>query len=289
MRCPGSGAPPPRGPGAREPLAVGGCRPGGAHLRCDGKAAPLPRPGPPRIALLAGTAEARAVAALLAAEGVDALASLSGATREPAALPIPARSGGFGGEAPFADWLRDEGIGAILDATHPFATAMAHRAVRVARRLGLPHRRLLRPGWTERPGDRWTRIGREEEAAAVIPPGATVFLATGPGTVGRFAGLDASLVCRRIDPPEEPFPLAGRWLVGRPPFTVEGEVALLTDLRVDWIVARDAGGAGSRPKLDAARALGLPVALIDRPPQPPGPHATSPEEAMAWIRALRPA
>ena len=239
-----------------------------------------------RVALLAGTAEARAVAHALAAEGFDAVASLAGATREPEPLPVPTRRGGFGGEAAFAEWLAAERIGAVLDATHPFACAISRRAARVAAAMDLPHRQLLRPGWTPGPGDRWTRAAREEDAAGVVPPGATVFLATGLGSVARFAGLDARLICRRIDPPAEPFPLRGEWLVGRPPFDAASEAALFERLGVDWLVVKDSGGEASRPKLDAARALGLPVVVIDRPPQPDCARVATPEEAMAWIRSL---
>ena len=240
-----------------------------------------------RVALLAGTSEARAVAEALAREGVDAVASLAGATREPATLPVPTRRGGFGGAGPFADWLRAEGVGALLDATHPFACAMAHRAARAAAAMGLPHRRLLRPGWSARPGERWTRIAREEDAARVIPAGASVLLATGPRTLARFAGIDARLVCRRIDPPRAPFPLPrGQWLVDRPPFALDAEIETLRRLGIDWLVVKDAGGEASRPKLDAALALGLPVAMIDRPPQPDCGRVESAQEAMAWIRSL---
>ena len=38
---------------------------------------------------------------------------------------------------------------------------------------------------------------------------------------------------------------------------------------ITHVVAKNGGGAGARAKLDAARALGLPVILIDRPQLPP--------------------
>lgn len=240
------------------------------------------------IALLAGTAEARALAAMFADEGVPAAASLAGETRAPAPLAVPTRSGGFGGEAAFADWLRGIGAAAVVDATHPFAAAMSTRAARVARAMGLPHLQVLRPGWREGPGDRWTRVARGEDAARAIPPGATVLLATGRRTLARFAALDARVLCRRIDPPEGPCPLPrGGWLVGRAPFTAAGEAALMERLGVDWVVTKDAGGEGAEPKLLAARALGLPVVMIDRPPQPPCARVATPEAAMGWVRALR--
>ncbi|MEO0905881.1 MAG: precorrin-6A/cobalt-precorrin-6A reductase, partial [Pseudomonadota bacterium] len=81
----------------------------------------------------------------------------------------------------------------------------------------------LRPPWVAEPGDKWIEIGTEAEAAEHIPRGSVVFLGTGRQTLARFANLQGcEVICRQIDPPTEPFPFAGgRYLVGRPPFSVE--------------------------------------------------------------------
>ena len=119
------------------------------------------------------------------------------------------------------------------------------------------------------------------------PPGATVFLATGRQTLERFANLDARLICRRIDALRGPFPLPnGEWMVGRPPFAVEDEVALFRRLGVDWLIVKNAGGEASRSKLDAARILRIPVGMLARPPQPDCARVETVEQAMAWIRSL---
>ena len=236
------------------------------------------------LLLLAGTTEARLLARALAEAGLDAVASLAGATRVPEPLALPTRRGGFGGDAGFERYLDSHPIHAIIDATHPFATRISARTARIARARGLPLLHLLRPPWAPGPGDDWRMIRREEEAAAHIPPGARVFLATGAQSLAGFANLAGrELICRRIDRPETPFPLpGGRWLLGRGPFSVEDEVALFSRLGVDVLVVKNSGGTGSRPKLEAARRLGLPVVMIDRPPPPPGPIATSVEEALGW-------
>ena len=182
-----------------------------------------------RLLLLAGTAEARQIAIGLAAlPQVEAVAALAGATRTPAPLPLPTRIGGFGGEAGFAGWLAAEGIGAVIDATHPFAARITPRTARVCAELGVPHALVQRPPWRAGPGDRWTEVADETAAVALIPPGSTVFLATGRQGLERFAGLTGGRVyCRRIDPPDDPFPFpGGAYVVGRPPFRVEDEVAL---------------------------------------------------------------
>jgi precorrin-6A/cobalt-precorrin-6A reductase len=62
---------------------------------------------------------------------------------------------------------------------------------------------------------------------------------------------------------------------------------LFFDLKVDWLVVKNSGGSASRSKLDAARDLGIPVALIRRPRQPEGPRVTTVSEALAWVRRMK--
>ncbi|MBZ8118559.1 cobalt-precorrin-6A reductase [Roseovarius sp. LXJ103] len=241
------------------------------------------------LLLLAGTGEAQQIATGLAAEGISATVSLAGATRSPKKFPLPTRIGGFGGGTGFEAYLAAESITAVLDATHPFAARISARTHDICAARALPYAQVIRPPWTPSPGDIWTMINaEEEEAEAHIPEGATVFLATGRQTLERFSGLTGRrLYCRQIDPPEGPFPFAGgEFLIGRPPFSVADEVALFKRLGVDWLVVKNAGGALSATKLEAARALQIPVLMINRPPPTPGPILTSVEAALGWARAL---
>jgi precorrin-6A/cobalt-precorrin-6A reductase len=236
--------------------------------------------------LLAGTGEAREVAARLAGQaGVQATASLAGATRIARPLALPTRVGGFGGAAGQEAWLRDFRVTHVIDATHPFATRISHRTAAICARLGIAYLQLLRPGWTAADGDAWTMIDVEAEASGIIPPGTTVFLATGRQTLDAFAGLEGCRVyCRQIDPPDGPFPFPnGEYLIGRPPFSVAEEVALFARLGVDWLVVKDAGGVASATKLDAARHLGVPVLMIRRPPQPDTDRVETADAALDWL------
>lgn len=241
------------------------------------------------LLLLAGTGEARAIANALSQDGIPAVASLAGATRQPAELAIPTRIGGYGDAAGFCDYLQQAGISAVLDATHPFADHMSHRSAAVAAELGLPYAQFLRPEWRPGAGDYWVMLRSEQEAANHIPEGAVVFLATGRQTLQNFANLgNRRLICRQIDPPDAPFPFpGGEYRIGRPPFSVEDEVALFREFGIDWLVVKNAGGVASRSKLDAARILGLPVAMIERPKQPKATRLETVEEAMGWARGLR--
>lgn len=237
------------------------------------------------LLLLGGTGEAREIAAHLRRQ--DAVISLAGATRNPQAQPLPTRVGGFGGAAGFRRYLEGAGITAVLDATHPFAARITARTALICGEMGVPFMQFLRPPWTPEPDDNWVGIETEAEAAAYIPRGSTVFLGTGRQTLAQFANLaGCEVICRQIDPPQQPFPFpGGRFLVGRPPFSVEDEEALFRDLGVDYLVVKNAGGAPSRTKLTAARNLRIPVLMLARPPQGDWPVVDTIEDALEWVRS----
>jgi len=240
-----------------------------------------------RLLLLAGTTEARLIAGALASARIPAIVSLAGATRTPEPLPLPTRIGGFGGAEGFERFLRANSITAVLDATHPFAVAISLRTAAICQMQGVPYVQFLRPSWTPAEGDRWTFLNTEADAARHVPADARVFLATGSQSLDRFAALAGRQVfVRVVDPPHTAFPWPnGQWVVARPPFTLAHECDLFLRLRIDWLVVRNSGGSSSRIKLDAARELDLPVAMLRRPQQPEGPKVSTVSAAVAWARA----
>ncbi len=238
------------------------------------------------VLLLAGTAEARALAAeLTALRGLPVIASLAGAVSAPAALPVPTRVGGFGGDVGFAAWLDAHRPRMVIDATHPFAARIGPRTAAACAARGLPYLRLLRPPWQPEPGEAWVDVPREEDVARVISPGARVFLATGGQRLNRFSGLAGRQVVWRGIDPRDGCPIPGAVFVqGRPPFTEAAERARMTEHRIQWLVTRNAGGDMGRAKLAAARALGVRVAMIARPPAPDAPTVTTVAAALSHIR-----
>ena len=83
-----------------------------------------------------------------------------------------------------------------------------------------------------------------------------------------FAPVDRWFLVRSVDPPEPPVPARMRVLLDRGPFTLDGERALLREHAIDVLVTKNSGGPA--PKLAAARELGVPVVIVERPPLPPG-------------------
>lgn len=238
-----------------------------------------------RILLLAGTGEAMRLAHILNEQGHAVTSSLAGATRSPKALAGQVRSGGFGGDAGFEAWLLQHQPDAVIDATHPFAARVSTRSARICAELGMKYLQLLRPPWPVHLELRQHEVETVAEARKLVPSGSVVFLATGRQTLENFAAFsDCHLICRQIDPPDGPFPFAnGTFLVGRPPFSVADEVALFRELKVDWLIVKNAGGAASYSKIEAAAELQIPVIFLARPPQPEAERVSDLDGVLDWV------
>ena len=245
-------------------------------------------PAPDRLLILGGTAEGRALAAAAARFGasLSVVSALAGVTRAPRLPAGTVRIGGFGGTAGLAAYLREEEIGLLVDATHPFATRISVQAREAAARAGARHLVLVRPPWRPVPGDRWIDAATVEDAAAAIPAAAgRVFLTVGARALAPFAGRDDLwFLVRLVDEPADPIPLARHRLIcARGPFTEDDERALLTTHGIDCLVTRASGGQATAAKLAAARALALPVVMVRRPAPPSGACVSSVADALAWI------
>ncbi len=241
----------------------------------------------PRVLILGGTAEAAALAdALSDREGWQVVTSLAGATRSPAPVSGELRRGGFGGSDGLSTYLADDGIDALVDATHPFAAQISVHAVTAATAVGIPLVRVQRPEWRPEDGDRWADVPDAAAAAAALPRGSRVFLATGRRDLPPFASVDAFFLVRLIDPPAEPLPLADHALtLGRGPFVLDQELELLRHHRIGWLVSKNSGGRGAFPKILAARSLGVHVVMIRRPELPAAPTVVDVSGAMAQLQA----
>lgn len=226
---------------------------------------------PSHVLILGGTAEARELAAVLAARrGLRVTTSLAGRVARPGVITGDVRIGGFGGAEGLADWLREQRVDALVDATHPFAETITANAARAAAATGLPLVVLRRPGWRPGPGDRWHMVTSLGTAADLLPRlGRRVFLTTGRMGLAAFAHLtDLHFVVRSVELPAPPMPPHTEVLLARGPFTVADESELLYDHRIDVLVTKDSGGEATAAKLTAARGLALPVVVVRRPPLP---------------------
>lgn len=240
-----------------------------------------------RLLILGGTSEASLLAAALAQmPQIDATLSLAGRTQAPARAPLPSRTGGFGGAAGLAAYLRGQRFEAVVDATHPFAAQISLNAVAACAEAGVPLVQFSRPAWVAQAGDNWVHVA--DLAGAVAALGVAprrVFL-----TVGRL-GLPAFAVApqhyylvRSIDPIElAQLPPQHRLLRARGPFALADEIALMQQERIDCLVTKNSGGTATQEKLAAARALGLVVVMVERPASSGAACLNALADVLDWI------
>ena len=238
-----------------------------------------------RVLLLGGTTEASRLASSLAQAGVDAVFSYAGRTAAPVAQPLPMRVGGFGGVDGLQAYLLAERFTHVVDATHPFAAQMSHNAVQACAACNVPLLALERPAWQAGIGDVWTRVADMDGALRALPVQPTrIFLAIGRQQVAPFLEHTPHWYLLRLVDPVLDLPAhRGYVVLDRGPFTLAGDRALLQAHGVTHIVAKNAGGTGAQAKLIAARELGLPVILVDRPWIPSRPTVGSVDEVLHWL------
>jgi precorrin-6A/cobalt-precorrin-6A reductase len=235
-----------------------------------------------RVLLLGGTAEARALAELLHPK-VDIISSLAGRVPDPA-LPVgPVRIGGFGGIDGLRDWLVDNDITAVIDATHPFAATITANAAAACGGLDLPHLVLSRPPWDPAGA---TVVASDTEAAEIIANKgySRVFLTTGRSGVAAFSDSDAWFLIRVVTAPDfGSLPRNHELLLSRGPYDYGDERELLRSRGIEVLVTKNSGGTMTRAKLDAASSLGADVLMVQRPALPDGVAVVnSAQDAVAW-------
>jgi precorrin-6A/cobalt-precorrin-6A reductase len=239
------------------------------------------------ILILGGTAEASKLASRLAAQGHRVISSLAGRTLNPATLKGEVRIGGFGGARGLIAYIVKQEVSVLIDATHPFATQISDNAILAAASTKTHFVRLERPAWHAKPGDSWSIVASLEDAVSLIPAKARVLLALGRQHIAPFSRRgDVHFVVRMIDPPEAPLDLVDFELELSKPGKVDDETAFLTTKRLTHIICRNSGGTASYTKIRAARDLGIPVIMIDRPHRPSTHSVADIESVILFVDKL---
>ena len=235
-----------------------------------------------RLLLLGGTSEGTRIAEHLADRpGVTVISSLAGRIAAPSLPAGEVRIGGFGGITGLIDYLAAERIDGVIDATHPFSVQISIHAAEACADAGVPLVAFIRPPWMEVLGDDW-RPAADTEAAARLCSG-RVFLTIGRQEVAAFAKVDAWFLIRAIEMPTGALPAGRQVTLARGPFDVEHEIDLMRSHRIDMVVSKNSGGSSTYAKIVAARTLGLPVVMIERPERPETEQAWDLETIDAWI------
>ena len=200
------------------------------------------------------------------------------------------RVGGFGGIAGLSGYLRHERIGAVVNATHPFAAQMSRHAFEACASAGVPLLVFTRPPWLRQPDDDWREVDDAEGAVAALGAApACVFLTLGRLHLSAFAKAPQHrYLLRAIDPAPEMALLRNvRLIQARGPFDLSEEIKLMRAERVEILVTKNSGAEATAAKIEAARMLRLPVAMLRRPPPTLAKTVVDLADAMAWLDQIR--
>ena len=212
--------------------------------------------------------------------------SLAGRTASPARQGVPVRSGGFGGAAGLANYLVNERIDVLVDATHPYASVISANAMEAARKTDVRFVALRRPPWVAVAGDRWSEVSDVREAVRILGQAPRrVFVTLGRNELTPFKDAPQHhYLIRSVDPVDPLLPLPhANYVTGRGPFSEADDRALITAHGIEVVIAKNSGGAATYGKIAAARALGIAVIILRRPPAAAAPAVESVQDALAWL------
>ena len=215
-----------------------------------------------RILLLGGVTEALAIARTL---GPQHVYSLAGVGRVPTDLTCKVRVGGYGGAEGLAQYIRDEGIDLLLDATHPYAAQISQNAALAAAVSNIPCWALRRPAWVAQPDDDWREVAHWSELVQALKPFKRPLFTLGREPLEHVHEIPEQQfwTLRALDtyPGNERCEVIG----ARGPFLIDEERALFERRRIDVLISKNSGSSATEPKLEVARERGVPVLILKRP------------------------
>ena len=231
------------------------------------------------ILLLAGTKDGRELGRYLSELGHDICLSVTSSYGHELALgSAKAINEAKLNDFELVDFIKDNSITMIIDATHPYAQNASQNAVQAAKVAAIDYLRYERAK-TELPVyDRLYVVADNIAACQLINEQSkwqTIFLTTGSKDLAAFAaniGKHKRVIARIL--PEADVLSEVRTLGFMPrdiiamqgPFSQEMNTIMFKDCQADVIVTKDSGNiGGSDSKVAAAVALGLPLIVIGRP------------------------
>lgn len=232
--------------------------------------------------MFSGTGDGNALAAAVAAQGAPVVVSAAteyGASLAAQDCPGAAIWSGRRGVEARRQALRGSRARVLLDATHPFASAISVQLISLSAELGIPYLRYERPSGLAgaSAGDGVELCDSMEQAAiSAAARGKRIFLATGSKDLAQFLQTPNAEQCdwfARVTAEPEFIQRAldlgiprSRLCAMQGPFSQGFNEALWRDWNIDCVVTKDAGDAGGYgAKLAAARALGIHLIVVKRP------------------------
>lgn len=232
-----------------------------------------------RLWLIGGTQESAELAAAIACNGsipcIISVTTKSARSLYPDAPNLQVWVGRFSNHQQLEEFLQQQQISAVLDASHPYAVEISQNAISISQKLQIPYLRYERPALGEQSNKRVIELDSFDtllagdyltDARVLLTIGyrplplfqtwqtkSTLFARILPSQVALQTALDAGFTSDRL-------------ICLRPPISADLERSLWQQWRIDLVVSKASGSPGGEDiKRSVAAQLDIPLIVVNRP------------------------
>ena len=189
------------------------------------------------------------------------------------------------------EFIRNQGIHLVIDATHPHARLVSEEIQEACGRTGVRLERCLRAEGEQKKARDWVEVDSIQEAVSFLSSvSGVIFATTGSKELEALCQIPdyQKRVYARVLPTSnvlkkcEKLGITGSHLIAmQGPFSTEMNTLFLRQTKAEWLLTKDSGRAGGfQEKMEAARENGTRVVVIRRPEE----DGISLEEAMEVLK-----
>ena len=189
------------------------------------------------------------------------------------------------------EFIRNQGIHLVIDATHPHARFVSEEIQEACGRTGVRLERCLRAEGEQNKARDWVEVDSIQEAVSFLSSvSGVIFATTGSKELEALCQIPdyQKRVYARVLPTSnvlrkcEKLGITGSHLIAmQGPFSTEMNTLFLRQTKAEWLLTKDSGRAGGfQEKVEAARENGTRVVVIRRPEE----DGISLEEAMEVLK-----
>ena len=189
------------------------------------------------------------------------------------------------------EFIRNQGIHLVIDATHPHARLVSEEIQEACGRTGVRLERCLRAEGEQNKARDWVEVDSIQEAVSFLSSvSGVIFATTGSKELETLCQIPdyQKRVYARVLPTSnvlkkcEKLGITGSHLIAmQGPFSTEMNTLFLRQTKAEWLLTKDSGRAGGfQEKVEAARENGTRVVVIRRPEE----DGISLEEAMEVLK-----
>ena len=189
------------------------------------------------------------------------------------------------------EFIRNQGIHLVIDATHPHARLVSEEIQEACGRTGVRLERCLRTEGEQNKARDWVEVDSIQEAVSFLSSvSGVIFATTGSKELEALCQIPdyQKRVYARVLPTSnvlkkcEKLGITGSHLIAmQGPFSTEMNTLFLRQTKAEWLLTKDSGRAGGfQEKVEAARENGTRVVVIRRPEE----DGISLEEAMEVLK-----